>query len=270
VSIDFSHVGDPLDLRHVRVAFGPYQWHRVRSDIFGETVATLVPPLVALPRGRRPLVTMLLSGRSLDAGVRLARKTHVFLPDVSTGIERLLESYTASSLATFHREFYASLRAAPGSHGASAGLVETKVPSLAGAARYTGETENVPPIDLADMPPCVAAALRTPNDLLLKPEHIQHLTRWLLAGGWSARQIAELICSIYEADHGWGDRWTWMHPRTRSEFDVRVFAGMVATGLDRMVDFNCVSAQEKNLCPDVGCPHDLRVDRDRVLTRVRR
>jgi hypothetical protein len=58
--------------------------------------------------------------------------------------------------------------------------------------------------------------------------------------------------------------------RTRAEFDVRVFAGLVATGLDRMVDFNCVSAREKNICPDVGCPHDRRVLRERALGRVGR
>jgi hypothetical protein len=32
-----------------------------------------------------------------------------------------------------------------------------------------------------------------------------------------------------------------------------------------MIDFNCVSAQEKHICPGVGCPHDLRVDRERGL-----
>ena len=40
---------------------------------------------------------------------------------------------------------------------------------------------------------------------------------------------------------------------------------MIATGLDTMIDFNCVSAQEKQICPGVGCAHDLRVDRERVL-----
>ena len=39
VSLDFSHVGDPLDTRLIRVAFGAYQWHRFRPDIFGVSAA---------------------------------------------------------------------------------------------------------------------------------------------------------------------------------------------------------------------------------------
>jgi hypothetical protein len=53
-----------------------------------------------------------------------------------------------------------------------------------------------------------------------------------------------------------------LDPRTRADFDVRVFAGMIATGLDPLVDFNCVSAQEKDICPRDGCEFDLRVDRN--------
>ena len=60
-----------------------------------------------------------------------------------------------------------------------------------------------------------------------------------------------------------------MHARTRAEFDVRVFAGLIAAGLDEMVDFNCVSAREKNICPDAGCLHDLRIDRERLMARTR-
>ena len=55
-----------------------------------------------------------------------------------------------------------------------------------------------------------------------------------------------------------------MDRHTRADFDVRVFAGMLATGLDTLVDFNCASAQEKDICPRTGCPFDLRVDRDRL------
>jgi hypothetical protein len=104
-----------------------------------------------------------------------------------------------------------------------------------------------------------------PNDLLLKPEYIQHVTRFLLSEGWAPRHIAGLVWSRYEKDCGWGDRWNHLSSRARAEFDVRVFAGMVATGLDRSVDFNCRSAQEKRLCPFAGCPRDLRVNRDRLL-----
>lgn len=239
-SVDFSHMGDPLDSRHFRVAFGPYQWYRLRPDIFGAAVAADTPDLIALPRARRNLLAMLLGGRTPAFGRQLAGRSHARIPDVSVGVSRLLDRYDASPLARFHRDFDASVGIA------------------------------VPTPDREAMPPCVSPALDTPNDLLLKPEHIQHLTRWLVSRGWTARQVAELVCSTYQQDHQWGDRWRRGDARTRAEFDVRVFGGLIATGLDSMIDFNCVSAQEKDLCPRVGCPHDLRVDRDRALALGRR
>lgn len=238
VSVDFSHAGDPLDSRYVRVAFGPYGWHRSRPDLFGEA-ADCSNDLVALPRGQRPLIDLLIGGRTREFAQRLARHTKTTLPYVSRGIARLIEHYESSTLCAFHREFEAGRDRTP-----------------------------VPIVDLAEMPPCVSPALSAPNDLLLKPEHLQHLTRWLLSRGWSARQIAELVRSEYEADHGWGRRWAAGDTRTRAEFDVRVFAGMVATGLDRMIDFNCTSAKEKYICPMTGCRHDLRRDRERGLARA--
>ena len=235
ISLDFSFAGNPMDVRHLRAAFSTYQLHRLRPDIVGPVASTTVPPLTALPRARQSLTTLLESGRGLEAGLRLAPVSDARLPDVTTGVERLLTWYLASDLAAFHRAFYAA----------------PDVPA-------------VPPVDPA-WAPCLLAPLATPNDLLLKPAQIQHVTRGLLSHGWTPRQIAALVQSAYEADHGWGDRWSRMHPRLRAEFDVRVFAGMVATGLNRLVDHNCVSAQEKGLCPGVGCPCETcRTDRDRL------
>ncbi len=239
-SVDFSHAGDPLDVRMIRMAFSAYQWHRFRPDIFGDVVASEVAPFAAVPCGRRSLVTMLLSGRQLREARRQARTASVKIPDVADGIEKALRSYRTSKLAQFHRAFNAP-------------------------ATETGR----PALETSTLPPCVTAAFATPNDLLLKPQHVQHATRALLLEGWTARQIADQIAACYKADWQWGDRWTRMHPATRAEFDVRVFAGMIVTGLDRMVDFNCVSAQEKGLCPGVGCPYDLRVARDNLRAKVR-
>lgn len=233
VSIDFSHFGDPLDIRQFRICFGAYQWHRRRPDIFG--LASQLPALVALPRNGRPLTRMLRAGRDIESARRRARLADAHLPDVSAGVTRLLSEYLGSPLAAFHRRFHAEAPQA--------------LPSF------------------RDAPPCVTWCLECPNDRLLKPEHIQHLVRWGLSVGTPARQLAELVTRAYEADHGWSHRWTRLDARTRAEFDVRVFAGLVETGHDRLVDFNCVSAQEKDVCPRVGCPHDLRDDRDRLLAR---
>jgi hypothetical protein len=236
VSIDFSHAGDPLDVRHLRAAFSAYQWHLMRPDIFGPLGKRHVPPLVALPRGHHSLAAMLTRGRTLGAGVYAVRHTSARLPDIARGVARLLEAYHASPLAAFHAEFYATSPSAPCD------------------------------LNPQGLPPCMRATLTWPNDLLLKPEHLQHLVRGLMARDWAPADIARLVQRKYEEDHAWGDRWSWMHPRTRAEFDVRVFSGMIRTGLDTLVDFNCVSAQEKDLCPRSACGYDLRRDRDR-LTR---
>ena len=242
VSLDFSYVGDPLDTRYVRCAFSAYQTHAFRPDIFGNDVATSVPPLAAVPRASHSLSAFLRLGRSLEAAKRAARRGPAFLPDVTSGVERLLEHYLASPLAAFHRAFYEERRRGP-------------------SARRR---------PLTGLPPCVAAILQQPNDLLLRPGHIQHLVRTLLARGWSAAEVAGVVQSAYEADCGWGDRWrARMDAPTRAEFDVRVFAGMVSTGTDRLIDFNCVSAQEKDLCPQATCQYDLRIDRDRLWRQAR-
>jgi hypothetical protein len=241
VSLDLSFAGDPMDVRHVRVAFGGYQMHRFRPDLYGAEVAAL-DPLVAVPRWNSSLDEMLNRHRSRDGAACLAESSRTRIPTVTDGVAALLAEYEQSSLARFHRAFY---------------LTEPNPP-----ASWSRTYDR---FDLSALPPCVAAPLVNPHDLLLKPEYIQHVTRFLMSEDWAPRHIAGLVWSRYEKDFGWGERWSLLSARARAEFDVRVFAGMVATGLDRSVDFNCRSAQEKRLCPLAGCPRDLRVNRDRLL-----
>jgi len=236
-SIDFSHAGDPLDSRHIRTGFSTYQWHLRHLDIFGSPVPTEAPALTMIPRNRHSLMTLLAAGRDLRAGLDAAHAGVAIIPNVTTGVTELLGQYLASPLAAFHKTYHEARQSAAG-----------RLPSTATPA----------------VPPCVAASLTLPNDLLLRPEHVQHVVRDLMARGWHAAQIAALIQDRYEGDYGWRDRWQRLHAETRAEFHVRVFAGLVATGADTLVDFNCVSAQEKDLCPRTGCQYDLRRDRDRI------
>jgi len=246
VSIDFSYAGDPLDVRHIRVAFGAYQMHRFRPDIFGHDVAHDIPVIAAVPRAHRSLFKILTDARRPSSAALDAEHRSVEMPDVAQGIASLLVDYMPTRLAAFHREFY---RAAP--HP---------------PARWPETYDRFDPATLA---PCIGAPLVHPNDLLLQPARIQYLTRGLLAHGWEPRHIAGLVHSRYAADHGWGERWSRQDARTRAEFDVRVFAGLIAAGLDQATDFNCVSAQEKHLCPhDPNCHVDLRLERVKLLERV--
>ena len=68
VSIDLSYAGDPLDTRNIRVAFGAYQLHQLRADIFGSAVATMVPTMIAVPRAHQSLYRVLTNGRFPPAG----------------------------------------------------------------------------------------------------------------------------------------------------------------------------------------------------------
>ena len=245
VSLDLSSYGDPMDVRHIRVAFGAYQKHRFRPDVVGHRVAEERPPCVAVPRGAQSLGHMLSDGRDLRHAARAARSQSAALPVVAQGVGNLVAGYRRSSLAGFHRSFYAT----PG---------------------RTGDERDAlfESLRASRLPACVARPLLAPNDLLLQPACVQHVTRWLIAEGWKARDIAAIVHSRYASDCGWGGRWSWLDAETRAEFDVRVFAGLLATGLDRAIDFNCRSAQEKGLCPAPHCERDLRVDRERLLDKA--
>jgi hypothetical protein len=245
-SVDLSHAGDPLDIRQMRTAFSAYQFHRLRRDVVGPHVAGEVPALAVVPRDSESVFEMLQAGRSTDRAAELAESCSTPIPEATSGLSRLLDAYLTSRLAAFHRDFYAA------------------------AARPPREWRAADDrLDLKTLLPCVAAPLATPNDLLLQPARVQHVTRALMSLGWSPRDIAGLVHSRYARDYQWGTRWTRMDPQTRAEFDVRVFAGMLVAGLDDAVDFNCRSAQEKGLCPAAGCDHDLRSDRDRLLIQLR-
>ena len=246
VSLDLSFAGDPADVRHMRVAFGAYQAHRFRPDIYGPEVSAL-DPIVVVPRGERTLVEMLEVCRRPAGAPVLAESSSARIPVAARGLELLASDYTRSPLAAFHRQFFSAPLHDPSSW-----------------------PETSDRFELAQVPPCVAAPLAMPNDGLLKPEHLQHVTRFLMSQGWAPRHIAGLVWSKYAQDCNWGARWRYLSARSRAEFDVRVFAGMLVAGLDRCVDFNCQSTQEKTMCPGSGCPHDLRVARERLLRQVDR
>jgi len=238
VSLDVSYAGDPLDVRHMRVAFGAYQKHRMASAARWDR-----PPFVVVPRGRASLRYLLERGREPRYAVRAARMQSAVVPNVEHGVGRLLDAYAASPLARFHRAFYAT---------------PTRGPSAFDALVSSRTWDR--------LPECVKLPLLEPNDRLLQPAVLQHLTRVLLAEGVAPRDIAGIVHARYAVGPEiWGRRWSWLDPQTRAEFDVRVFAGLLSAGIDRAVDFNCRSAQEKNLCPWTPCAIDLRTARDRLL-----
>ncbi len=157
----------------------------------------------------------------------------------------MIDAYLASPLRKFHEYYYAV------GIGDVADLGESGWEGMLGR-----------------LPPCAAHVVRGPNDLLLKPAGIELVARSLLAEGWHPRRIAGCVRSVYDDPrYGWGEVWDDYDKGMRADFYVRLFSGLVLTGLDGLVDFNCVSSGEKGLCFDGywGCTLD--VARRRLLER---
>jgi hypothetical protein len=245
ISLDLSASSDPMDIRHARTAFSAHPVRLQPRDAARPDHCVSLAPIATIPRARMSLPEALEVRADLVRVAELAMEARTTLPSVDAGVSSLAREYRRSPLRAFHEAF------------------------LAEPVDLERAREDRRRIDAMGLPRCVAACLAAPNDLLLRPEHMQNLTRLLLTRGWTARRIASLIQVVYEEDHGWGDRWQRMDERTRAEAYVRTFAGLVAAGMDRMVDFTCVSTQEKGLCPGGACGHELALDRARLLGRGR-
>lgn len=220
VSIDLSEYGDPVQTRTVRAPFTPYRkpsrWNH-DSD---------VAAFDTLPENGHPVEELLTLRRDPCAVGELSRSCEVHIPLAETGTEDLIEAYLRSDLRRFHRHYYAAAPDPP---------------------EIWHRTYHRTP--MSALPPCARALVEHPNDALLKPAGMQHLARTLIAQGWHPRHAGGMIWSIFaDPRHGWGGIWRHYDPARRSDFYVRIFSGLMATGLDGLVDFNCVSSQEKLLC----------------------
>ncbi|RPJ34282.1 MAG: hypothetical protein EHM17_07200 [Verrucomicrobiaceae bacterium] len=235
LSIDLSEYGDPLHSRMIRIPYTVYRKPWLSGLISRMGIEDQVNEFFTLPLHEMGL-SQLLKERHQPAKITaLARRAGVNIPLQERGTARLMDDYLRSDLCAFHRSFYAI----PQDH-----------PS------QWAEGYDMTPLEM--LPPCAAHVLTQANDWLLKPSGIQLVTRCLLALGWHPRHIAGLIRSKFaNPAYGWGDKWREYDPAMRAEFYVRLFAGQIATGLDRGIDFNCVSQQEKQFCWNpCGCSLD--------------
>jgi sugar phosphate isomerase/epimerase len=226
ISIDTSEYGDPLHTRMVRMPFTNYlkPWVTGLAQSLGADAG--IPRFRAIPLHEID-VQQAIKVRQVESEVLdLARRACVRIPEQSDGTTRLLDDYLVSSLRRFHQHYYSSQH-------------DPK-------DRWPHTYDRTP---LETLPPCAREVIEHPNDRLLKPAGMQFVTRSLLAQGWHPRHIAGFIRSKFEnpAFH-WGVDWSYYEPATRADFYTRLFAGLIATGLDGLVDLNCTSAREKGLC----------------------
>lgn len=234
ISIDLSEYGDPLHTRMIRMPFTHYRKPWVSGLVGWLGIADRLHPFETVPLHEMD-VSQAIRLREVEQEVlELARRACVRIPLQEAGTRHLLENYRSSRLRQLHEYYYAT------GHG-----------TWDEWAAWYG------PAELDELPPCARHVLAFPNDLLLKPAGMQLVTRCLLARHWHPRHIAGLIRSKFEdPTHGWGVDWNDYDAATRADFYTRVFACLHLAGVDRLLDFNCTSTQEKGFCfqpPDVAC-----------------
>lgn len=240
ISLDLSMYADPLYMRDVRCPFSSYQKHKVAQYKYGESTAREIPVQISLPRltaeGDRALsLDELISLRRHFANsAAYAGEVTTLIPERSESVEKIISAYCADSLYLFHKEFDQTVPEPP--------------------PRWPQSYDRFNP---SLLPPCVAHCLAFPNDHLLKPTNLQTLVRVLMKMGWHPKHIAGLIRSKYERDYGWGREWFKYDAASRSNFYVRLFAGLIYTKTDQEIDLNCVSHKEKGYCWKPFCGFNL-------------
>jgi hypothetical protein len=240
VSFDLSEYGDPLHVRHLRLPFSAYLKPRQMEWNLGTEGVLGLLPMFEIPLDGMTPQEAIEVAHSPDAAIRLSRKVRLSIPDQSGPTQVLLDHYEDSPLAGFHREFYQLL-------------------SMPVSGEFGGAVSGIPP--------CLNWLLEHPNDWLLRPAALQFVSRTLMALDWHPRAIAQLIADVYESDIDWGEQWVRLDPFNRAIFYTRLFCGMIATGVDRLIDFNCVSQREKGYCFLPDCRENILPYRDRLLER---
>lgn len=235
VSVDLSAYGDPINMRDIRCPFSTHQKHKVQIYKVGRQIARDVPIQLALPR--RPDISLhdlLNSRRNYAAAAELAASGECRLPSADIHFYDRIRAYQQSPLAEFHREYDAAEHDDP---------------------KDWPKTYDA--VKLSKLPPCIALPLSRPNPHVLQPTHLQNIVRYLTLTGWHPKHIGGLIRSKYERGHGWSEDWAHFDAHTRANFWARLYAGALAVGFDQRTDFNCVSMQQRRLCPKPWCGHNL-------------
>lgn len=235
ISIDISEYGDPLESRTIRIPFTRYlkPWSTGIARRLG--LEDQIGQCVCIPLHEIDVMQALKFRQDPADVAALAKRCSTLIPDEGEGMTRLLEDYLGSAVQAFHQRFY--------------------------------ETEHDPPAlwpvtyartPLNELPGCARHVLEYPNDLLLKPAGMRLATRCLLAKGWHPRHIAGLFRSKFEdPSYGWMGCWDGYSPAFRADFYVRLFAGQVAVGLDRLADFHCDGLRSQGCCRESASPCDL-------------
>lgn len=242
ISIDISEYGDPLASRFIRIPFTRYlkPWSGGLALRLG--LEDQIGPCICIPLHEIDVMQALKFRQDPADVLALAKRCFTAIPEAEEGTTRLLEEYFGSGLHVYHRYYYEAEHDPP---------------------EIWSSTYARTPLD--ELPGCVRHILRYPNDLLLKPSGMRLVARVLLAKGWHPRHIAGLVRSKFEdPGHGWGDIWENYSPAFRADFYVRLFIGMIETGLDPLRDFHCPGLKAEGFCWPGHPPCDVGVFREMI------
>lgn len=202
ISLDLSEYADPLPMRTIRLPFSGYLKPWQQAQAVGAGNLPRIGPIIFVTLDGADLRHGIAAMRDPQLAAELARDTSATIPDHTTGTEHLLHHYLGSDLHKFHDFFHTARHDDPQSWP---------------------ETYDHTPLDT--LPAGAREALRHPNDLLLRPVGMKHVTEALVHRGWHPRHVAGLIRSKFERDHGWGQEWKDYSPALRADYYTRIFAG---------------------------------------------
>ena len=237
INLDLSSYADPLFTRCMRTAFSIHDKNKKNPEMWIRDL----PVAVSLPRytpcngNELSLEEIFSNRRHFRNSANYASAITCTIPECSEGVMQLIRSYEASGLHKFHKDFDNRPQDDPRDWHRTYDAINTR-----------------------ELPPCVVRALSKPNPALLQPTQIQTLVRVLTGREWwHPIHVAGLIRSKYERDHGWDFNWGKYDANRHAKVWVRMYAGLLAMGIDQRTDQNCISHQEKGLCPNEGCGYDL-------------
>ncbi len=245
ICLDISEYADQLDTRVVRLPFSAYlkPW---QNRMLTEDLKSLVPDMVPVPCNRLETKEAVATMRDLAKAADLAGGTHTWIPQQDGTCGKLIDDYQASPLAAFHTWFYS----------------KPPQPPKQWPHTYDKAIDGIPV-------ECVRDILQHPNPRLLEPACMRLVVCGLLGMDWHPSDIAGLMRSRYEKNFGWGRYWYVYEAVSRSEFFVRLFAGLIAAGRDNLADMTCEQSRRMGICSRNGTPPcGLSACRDHALERV--
>jgi len=229
ISVDLSAFANPLYMRDIRMPFSKHHKHKMKK-IFDDSIKN-IPTAIAVPRftpcngNELTLDELFKNRRDYRHAANYASAINTEIPECSEGILKLTNEYKKSKLYEFHKDFDSTKEDDPNDW----------------QNRYDK-------FELEKVPPCISHMLANPNPWLLQPTVIQTIVRAMTGKGWwHPKHIAGLFRSKYERDHKWEVNFYKYDANTWATVWTRIYAGMLIDGTDELVDFNCISHQEKGM-----------------------